>query len=198
VKADSPITITQGGKPIQAESATATKYLRTFTARHQPPALVFCSRELEAGLVKFVEEQVSLSLGLGGVTAAAQTSFPGDEAIKAKAREILKTENTAADDEVLLEKFKGMMKERMGLVSAGDQALQIPSTMGELQMRGLSGTGLSGAGLDLLAPSNMDFNVDLGMTDGEVNDMLNDIDFDFGDILGLPSPGDVGVMTGLN
>jgi len=198
VKDDSPITITQGGKPIQAESATATKYLQTFTARHQPPALVFCSRELEAGLVKFVEEQVSLSHGLGGGTVAAQAAFPRDEAIKAKAREILKTDNTAADDEVLLEKFKGMMKERMGLVSAGNQSLQIPNTMGELQMGGLSGTGLSGAGFDLLAPSNMDFNMDLGITDGEVNDILNDIDLDFGDILGLPSPGDAGAMTGLN
>ncbi|KAK0619821.1 C2H2 type zinc finger-containing protein [Immersiella caudata] len=182
------VTINTEGKPIQAESSTATKYLQSFTTRHQPPASVFCSRELEAGLYEFVESQVSL-LGCGGGKVAAQAAFPNDEAIRAKARDILKTPNTAADDPVLMETFKKMMKERLGLASPIDAVGQNQNTLGEVQM-----SGTTSPGIDLLSPLGVDFSfppdTDLGMTDGELNDILHDIDFDFGDMSALPSPGD--------
>jgi hypothetical protein len=123
--------------------------------------------------------------------------FPNDEAIRAKAKEILKTPNTAADDPVLIEKFKKMMKERLGLASPSEatfgaqaQVSQSQGALGEIQ---ISGTAMPG--MDLLSPTGIDLsfppNMDLGMTDGELNDILQDIDFDFGDMSALPSPGDV-------
>ena len=49
--------------------------------------------------------------------------FPSDEAIRAKAREIQKMSTTSADDAVLLEKFKNMMREKLGLTSASASSL---------------------------------------------------------------------------
>jgi len=189
---DDCVTITnEGGKSIQAEGSTATKYLQAFTTRHQPPATVFCARELEAGLVAFVENEAAL--------------LDDDEAIRSKARDILKTPRTAADDPVLLEKFKSMMRERLSLAgSSGIQTQTQPQplvgqnqgTHGETQM-----SGMVTPGMELLMPSGMDFpfssDIDLTMTDGELNDILQEIDFDFGDMSELPSP-DVAALGALN
>ncbi|EHL02861.1 hypothetical protein M7I_0823 [Glarea lozoyensis 74030] len=71
-------------------------YGKGLAGRWKPPGVVFCSRELEEGLNKFMVQQIS-----SGIT-------PSDESIQQKAREILGQEETAADDMALLEKFKGL------------------------------------------------------------------------------------------
>lgn len=71
------------------------KYVETITARYQRPATIFCSRELEAGLVSYVRSAV-----------ASGDGFPSDDAIRHQARRILGTPETAADDAALLGKFK--------------------------------------------------------------------------------------------
>ncbi|CAK7266777.1 hypothetical protein SEPCBS119000_002203 [Sporothrix epigloea] len=81
----------------------ANKYLQTFTTRYAKPATVFCSRELENGLTEYVQTFAALNSNL----------FPSDEAIRARACEILgctPQHGTPADDQVLLDKFKDMVR----------------------------------------------------------------------------------------
>ena len=169
-------------KVIPAESSTASKYIKGLATRAQI-ATVFCSRELEGGLVEFVESEVSTATCSGEATTA--TPFPSDRAIRTKAREILKMPNTAADDPVLLEKFKRMMKEKLGLGESPSQS----ETPGQAAVEAPTS---STPGMELLLPSGMDLSVssglDLGLADFEMNDILQEIDFDFGDLSGSNGP----------
>jgi hypothetical protein len=83
-------------KVYSVKATTAAKFLQSMPERWQKPASVFCSRDLENGLNEFVR------------TEMASCGCPSDDALRAKAREILGVENTAADDTQLLEKFKAM------------------------------------------------------------------------------------------
>lgn len=83
-------------KVYQIKATTAQKFITSMAERYQPPASVFCSRELENGLNNFVHAQMT------------EGSVPNDEELKAEARLILGTEQTAADDPLLLEKFKAL------------------------------------------------------------------------------------------
>ncbi|MCQ6463584.1 hypothetical protein NPN16_24770, partial [Vibrio parahaemolyticus] len=67
--------------------------------------------------------------------------FPSDEDLRAKAREILGTQNTAADNPVLSEKFKDMMKEKLGL---GLGAPTTVSTSTTTQSQGLTAGSSAG------------------------------------------------------
>jgi len=177
------ITVREGAKPIPTEGATATKYLQTFATRQKPPATVFCSRELENGLASFVETEVIL-LGID--------AFPNDEVLRARARDILKTPNTAADDAVLLDKFKGMMRIRLGL----DESQNPASALGlgqdlvasaQLAQSSTADTLMEDvSGVDLLMPLGLESPVTQSMgvtfTEGELNDILQEINFDFGDL----------------
>ncbi|TDZ51856.1 Homeobox protein 4 [Colletotrichum trifolii] len=100
-------------KTFATEASTVNKYLETFKTRYAKPATIFCARELEAGLVRFVETEVAIT-----------GAFPTDDAIRAQARLILKQPSTAADDDTLLAKFKGWMGAKLGeqQVSASSSA----------------------------------------------------------------------------
>ena len=167
---------------VTAESSTASKYIKGLAARPQM-ATVFCSRELEAGLVEFVESEISLT-SCGGGRIAAQAAFPSDEALRAKARDILKMPQTAADDAVLLEKFKRMTKAKLGLSNTHS-----PSQTGILSLN--ESPSSNSTCVDLLMPG-VDFSVspemDLNLPDFEMNDILQDIDFDFTDLSGANDP----------
>ncbi|KAK3940670.1 hypothetical protein QBC46DRAFT_341340 [Diplogelasinospora grovesii] len=161
------ITLRDGAKPFVAESSTANKYLQNFTSRLQPPAQVFCSRELEHGLVDFVSSEINNGRG-----------FPGDGDIKQRARDILGLPNTAADDGVLLEKFKAMMRSRLGLAQEegaqkGKQQENQMGLTGSMSggIGGIGGTG--GLGADQM---------DLTFTQSEIADILQDMNFEFGDL----------------
>lgn len=133
-----------GAKPFKAGHDAANHFLETLLSENSRPANVFCSRELESGLVEFVQKKVTDTGRL-----------PTDSAMQTRARDILNTTETAADDPVLLEKFKTWMMSKMprALPADGDKTDQQPS----------------------LLPSNMDVNI----TDAELGDILNDMDFDF-------------------
>lgn len=76
---------------------TAGRYLRDLRAgRYQAPASVFCSRELENGLNTYVDDCITNHI------------IPTDDDLRARAREILGVDNTAADEPKLLERFKAM------------------------------------------------------------------------------------------
>ncbi|UKZ54449.1 hypothetical protein TrVGV298_008257 [Trichoderma virens] len=74
---------------------TAERYVRALCdGEYQFPPSVFCSRELEDGLNAYIEECIKTLY------------VPSDDDLRAKAREILGVERTAADDPKLLETFK--------------------------------------------------------------------------------------------
>ena len=76
---------------------TAEHYVKSLHGqRYQKPATVFCSRDLETGLGAFVQDSRKR-----GIT-------PSDAQLRARAREILGVEKTAADEQDLLEKFKAL------------------------------------------------------------------------------------------
>lgn len=83
-------------KVYKVKPTTAQKFASSIGTRFPAPASVFCSRELEGGLNNFMAGRIALGI------------FPSDEEIRAKAREILGVQETAADDVHLLEKFKAI------------------------------------------------------------------------------------------
>lgn len=140
---DINVNMRDGAKPFKAGHDAANHFLETLLSENSRPANVFCSRELEAGLVQFVKKNVTDTGRL-----------PTDTAIQTRAKDIINAAETAADDPVLLEKFKTWMKD------------QIPHA--------LPSDGETGQQPSLL-PTNMDLNI----TDAELGDILNDMDFDF-------------------
>lgn len=76
---------------------TAERYVRALCeGEYQFPPSVFCSRELEDGLNAYIEDCMK------------NLYVPSDDDLRAKARDILGVERTAADDPKLLETFKAM------------------------------------------------------------------------------------------
>ncbi|CAM1511239.1 Fc.00g087520.m01.CDS01 [Cosmosporella sp. VM-42] len=138
---DIQIHLRDGSKPFPAGQSVANSYVENLRDRYPRPAAVFCSRELEHGLVGFVENQVS-STG----------RMPTDEAIQQQARQILNTATTAAEDPVLLGKFKDYMKNKLP-------------------------TAASPASADALTalPADMDLNI----SDEDLNNILQDMNFEF-------------------
>ncbi|KAF4415911.1 Homeobox 4 [Fusarium acutatum] len=87
--------------PFETNQALLDGYIETFSSRYDRPATVFCSRELESGLISFVEAEIERGAG-----------FPSDEAMRLRGREILGCDKTAADDPDLLARFKAWMMKR--------------------------------------------------------------------------------------
>ncbi|PQE29983.1 hypothetical protein CJF32_00000658 [Rutstroemia sp. NJR-2017a WRK4] len=106
----------EASKVVKVKGHTVNGYINTLKTRYQPPAQVFCSRELEDALCELVNVEKE------------HGRVPSDEMLRAKAREVLKVQNTAADDEELLAKFKNHYGV-MNLSSAGDDANQLPSPL---------------------------------------------------------------------
>jgi hypothetical protein len=124
----------------------------SLSATHQQPPSVFCSRGLERELVEFVTGEVLLRGGEAG--------FPSDGAIRERARVFLGSENTPADDGVLLGKFREMMRGRLGLSQQDG---------GELLV------------LDNAAAPPVDMDLS-GAMGAELGDVLQHMDFDFSDL----------------
>jgi hypothetical protein len=157
-------------KTFETEAATANKYIQSLAqGRLPPPAVVFCSRELENGLVEYITAETA-PFGLG--------QFPSDEDLRAKARDILGTHNTAADNPILLEKFKDMMREKLGLGLGAPTTASTSSSQNQQLSATSSAGGLGEVPLDL----------DMNLTDSQLTDILQDMDFEFGDVTGLNDP----------
>ena len=162
------ITLNLDDRPqdFEAEASTANKYLNSITKRYPAPAVVFCSRELENGLVEFATSKWAMS-----------GSLPTDEAFRAKARGILKLNVTAADDPVLLEKFKTMMLGRLGLTqpasSVGTTGLAMEGIVEESPVTNT----VSAAGASEMSPGAL--NLDVNVSESEMNDILKDMSYEF-------------------
>lgn len=140
-----------GAKAITAGHSAVNSYLEELTSSpNRKPAVIFCSRELEWGLQQY-SKAYFINSGF----------LPSDMALKAKAREILKTETTAADDPVLLDKFKTWLITRLPQLASGEPIQQENNAMDSL-------------------PSAVPTNMDVNISDAEIGDILKDMDFDFG------------------
>lgn len=169
-----------GGKQFEFEthSATANKYLRSLARggpRLPPPGKVFCSRELENGLVEHVAERTA-PVGLG--------DFPSDDDLRSAARDILGTQATAADDPVLLGKFKDMVREKLRL-GLGAPTTAAASTALSAVQTNQSSQHLSAPPSSTDAFGEMPLEIDLNLTESQMTDILQDMDLQFGDATGL-------------
>lgn len=159
-------TMDEAAKPI---TAAANRFVRGLGEKR--PAAVFCSRDLERELSEFVTAEVVAS---GGV-------WPSDERIRERAKQVLGEERTPVDDAVLLGRFREVMRGRLGL--GGDE--QVGGGMG-------MGMGTETVGVLPVASAEMNFSAaSTGAMDRELDDVLQQMDFDFGDMGDL-----MGVATG--
>jgi hypothetical protein len=84
-------------QPYTVSKDTAGRYIHALCEGElRFPPSVFCSRDLEDGLNAYIEECI---MGL---------TIPSDDDLRAKARQILGVDRTAADDPKLLQTFKSM------------------------------------------------------------------------------------------
>ncbi|KAK4181848.1 pah6 homeobox protein encoded by the pah6 protein [Triangularia setosa] len=165
---DVMVRLREGARPFPAQTKTVDRFVKGIKARWEEPAKVFCSRELERGLAEFVE-------GRGHI--------PTDEELRQKAREVMGYEKTAADDAVLLGKFREMMVQRLNSGGGGGQQPQLA--------QGQPGLGMvvGGFGQVQQQSNGMSLNT-MGagtttLTSGELDDLLlQDMDFDFTDLNG--------------
>jgi hypothetical protein len=150
---------------LQLQPATANKYLQNFTARQDPPATIFCSRELEKGLIDFSLERTAMT-----------GQIPGDEEIRARAREILGVQSTAADDAVLLAKFRDMVRDKIITMTSEQQAANeaaaaasVPTTM-----------AAPGAVSSAAAFSGLTAIPNVAISNSELDDILLGMELDLG------------------
>ncbi|CCT64350.1 related to monocarboxylate transporter 4 [Fusarium fujikuroi] len=138
--ADAQVSMGQGAKSLPA--AIANSYIEKLTSQAARPAEVFCSRELERGLISYVEDHV-----------ACKGSMPTDAMLQTRARRILDSQTTPADDADLLNKFKDMVAKKVPqAVATQDNIASAPAM-----------------------PSNMELN----LSDEDVNNILQDMNFEF-------------------
>jgi hypothetical protein len=161
------VAMRDGTKPVAAETSTANKFLESLTTRYPPPATIFCSRELETGLVDFVQHE-----------AAVTGVFPSDERLKSRAQEILGTVDTAASDPVLLEKFKGWVREKNGPmgITQGQQSQAQGQQQQQQQQHRHHHQAQAVQDDAFVLPMDMDFNI----SDEQLEDILQDMNLDLG------------------
>ncbi|KAI0132860.1 C2H2 type zinc finger-containing protein [Xylariales sp. AK1849] len=168
IKENPKIFCRENTKSFEAAAATANHFLETFQQRYPAPAKVFCSRELENGMVEYVKREMSKN-----------GAMPSDDQLRDRARQIMSMQKTPADDPTLLEKFKAAMEEFVISAPVGAGTLPAMSPLGtapdvvpehpvsaeEFEQPSLFGT--TGANTTL--------------TDQEVDDILCDMSNSLGD-----------------
>jgi hypothetical protein len=92
----------RGAKSFPAGHSGANGYLENLTSMDARPAKIFCSRELERGLMEFVESHV-----------ASTGRMPSDAMMQARGRQVLNADITAAEDPDLMARFKDMMSQKV-------------------------------------------------------------------------------------
>lgn len=143
-----PVEMRDGAKAFMAGPIAANSFVDTLAEPHTRPARVFCSRELESRLLQYAERYV-LTHG----------NMPSDEALRTTGKDILQTAETAADDDVLLGKFKELLYEKMPFLEQQQKKKEAESIM------------LADSSILPLVTENHGAGADLDM-------MLQDMDFD--------------------
>ena len=171
------VPVGPAGRQFETSTSAANRYLQTISSRYPRPGRVFCARELEEGLRTFVQFEVK-----------NRGQFPDDDALRRRGRDILGTQDTAADDQVLLGKFKKLMQEELSGSSSTS------STAGETRVNG-GGSAVILAPIPVAPsltseqpfppdfgkglPQEVGTNMDVNMTDNDISNMLmHDMNFD--------------------
>jgi hypothetical protein len=166
LKENPKIFCRDNSKPFEPDVATANRFLQSLNQRYAAPAKVFCSRELEKGLGEYVKREVNKT-GL----------IPCDDELRDRARQIMSMQKTAADDPILLGKFKASMQQSVlsgqGAPMSGITTTTIPAAFTTKTLA----TSTECAPTDLLSvlPAGADMNI----SDEQVNDILEDLDVTF-------------------
>ncbi|KAK6082530.1 C2H2 type zinc finger domain-containing protein [Seiridium cupressi] len=161
LKENPKIFCRDNSKAFEPDAATANRFLQSLNQRYAAPAKVFCSRELENGLTEYVKRETSKT----GI-------MPGDDQLRERARQIMSMQKTAADDPILLEKFK----------AAAQQSIFTSQAIPMTAVPTISGTTASEAPTDFATPgmpSVLPAGADMTLSDEQVNDILGDIDIIF-------------------
>ncbi|KXJ86195.1 hypothetical protein Micbo1qcDRAFT_153415 [Microdochium bolleyi] len=157
-------------KVFPTNAATMSRYIQNFTQRHQPPAKIFCSRELETGLTEFVKREIA-----GG------GAMPSDAALRKRACDIMGMQKTSCDDPVLFAKFKEAMQQSAATVPALDDPESIfdfESTIAPPLVSTSGGTTMTGLSTGPSAPAVMEtmgVMDEFAFTEQEMTDILDDI-----------------------
>lgn len=161
---------------------TVGRYLRDLHGgRYQAPASVFCSRELENGLNAYVQDCIM------------NRQIPTDDQLRARAREILGVEHTAADEPKLLQRFKAMhvlwQSEGGSSERAGTSEKITPGPQPDFSLPNFTGDVSMLAAFDQQLDT-MDLNTDFSSgfvapTDFSQQVEADDAQFEFESIVGL-------------
>ena len=168
------VNVRMEDKVYKVKAKTAGKFLQSMGERWQKPATVFCSRDLEDGLSEYVKSQVA-----SGVV-------PSDVSLRAKAKEILGVQETAADDAQLLEKFKSLY----GISTSPSSLLDLSPASAQLTPNYTSDT-TTGPMQDYRLPNFTNDVSMLAQFDLEMGAM--DLTTDFGTGLSEVLPADLGI-----
>lgn len=141
------ITLQNGTKAFTAGQSVANSFLQELKSRYPRPATIFCSRELELGLISFVKAHIE-----------ATGRLPLTELVRTEGKRIHKYEPSPMDDEALVGKFQEWMTRKF-------PNAQSPS----------AATVREGESEPFFMPMNMDVNI----SDEELGNILQDMDFDF-------------------
>ena len=183
------MSIVEGTKPAEAKVKTANKFPETFLTCFLPRPKVSCPRELESGLLEYVQGEAVMS-----------GRFPTDEELKERARLILGKEHTPADNQVMLEAFKRMARTQAarhgsepdvgGAAFAGGRARQQPADSVANAAADHAVVGLKSGLRDLMTSSGFEHQqhqqmqtrrnsdaeeVRVNMTETELDEMLKDL-----------------------
>lgn len=142
-----------GPRALATGEMAANSYIESLCSQHQRPASIFCSRELEMGLVRAAWRSVT-----------ERQCVPSAATLRAHARQILGRDPqdptpTPADDPVLVSRFQDWARERMRcprIEEDNEAAMRLQ---------------------DEDFPSFLDYQV----SDEELGLMLQEMDFDMGD-----------------
>lgn len=160
---DVQITLQSGAKPFPAGQSLANSFVQDFKSRYPRPASIFCSRDLETGLVAFVKKHV-----------AETGCLPPTEAIRTEGKRIHSYQPSPMDDFTLLEKFEDWMARKLSL--ARPAANNQPAAVVE-------------------DSSFMPMNLDVDISDEELGNILQGMDFDLQNHQGAEPDGGVSLTA---
>lgn len=136
-------------KAFNAGPSGTSGYTQDLKSRYPRPPVMFCSKDLELGLIAFVKASVE-----------ATGRLPSTDAIRTEGKRIHKYEPSSMDDAALVAKFQEWMTRKFPHAESPSAA-----------------TVQEGESEPFFMPMNMDVNI----SDEELGNILQDMDFDLHD-----------------
>jgi hypothetical protein len=157
-------------KLFELDAATVNRYVKSLPQRYPAPAKIFCSRELENGLTEYVKREVSKT-----------GKMPTDDQMRERAKDIMSMQKTAADDPVLLEKFKTILQQ-MGIAPSAPTSGMVTPMVAPTPMVASASSAMPEHSAPYIAPDLLNLlpsGADISLTDEQVSNILQEMDTDF-------------------